>query len=250
MVDWLLGNISYVGIVVVLVLTGCGLPIPEEVVIVAAGVASSSGNLEPGWAFGACLLGALLGDCLMYAIGYHFGHGLAKRHPRFAHWLHVDQEAKNEEMMRKHGFKVFFLSRFMPGVRTPIYLTAGILRISFRQYFLTDLVCATSVVGTFFWLSHWHGDRILRWIMRLDMAVSVTVVAALLIVAAIYFWRRRRRNILATQAALVAEALSLRGETSTGANGQPIHETSSGNRPVQGEIPQNGTGASREQSLV
>jgi membrane protein DedA with SNARE-associated domain len=249
MVEWLLGNISYLGIVLILILTGCGLPVPEEVIIVAAGVASSSGSLEPGWAFAACLLGALIGDCVMYAIGYHFGHGLAKRHPRFAHLLHVDREAEIEDMMRRHGFKVFFISRFMVGVRSPIYLTAGILRISFQRFFLTDLFCATSVVGTFFWLSHWHGERLLKWIMRLDMAVTATVVAAIAIVG-IYFWRRRRRNALATQAALVAEALSLQDDSPSESNGK-IPVKSETDQPSTGAEPsQNGTAASRQQSLV
>ena len=210
MVDWLLSNLSYFGIVLFLVLTGCGLPIPEEVAIIAAGVASSHGSLHPWGAFAACLVGALLGDCVMYAIGYHFGHGLAKKHPRFAHLLHVDREAKIEEMMRRHGLKVFFVARFVVGLRSPIYLTAGILRISFRRFLLIDALCATSVVGTFFWLSHRYGAQLRQWILRLDIAVTVIVAAGLLAVG-IYFWRRHRRS-LATQAAIVAEALSLPAE--------------------------------------
>ena len=42
-------HISYLGIIIVLILTGSGLPIPEEVPIVAAGIASSLGKLNP-WA--------------------------------------------------------------------------------------------------------------------------------------------------------------------------------------------------------
>ena len=110
-------HISYLGIIVVLILTGCGLPIPEEVPIIAAGIASSVGSLNPWWAFLACLVGALLGDSVLYAIGYHFGHSLIIRHPRFAHLLHAEHEARIEEMIRRHGLKVFFGARFMVGIR-------------------------------------------------------------------------------------------------------------------------------------
>jgi membrane protein DedA with SNARE-associated domain len=61
---------SYLGIVVFLVLTGCGMPVPEEVAIVLAGVLSAQGHLSAGPALVACLVGALLGDAIIYAIGY------------------------------------------------------------------------------------------------------------------------------------------------------------------------------------
>lgn len=188
-----LNHTSYLGIIIVLVLTGSGLPLPEEVPIIAAGVASSVGTLEPWWAFAACLVGALLGDCVIYGIGYHFGHSLIKEHPRFAHLLHAEREERIERMLRKHGLKVFFLARFMVGIRAPVYLTAGILRMSFRRFLLVDAVCATSVVGLFFWLSYAYGDSIRRWIVTTERVA--TVVAIAVVAVAFYFWRRRQQRL-------------------------------------------------------
>lgn len=210
MIEWLLGNSSYLGIILLLGLTGCGLPIPEEVVIVAAGVAASAGTLEPWAAFAACLTGALLGDCVMYGIGYHFGHNLAKKHPRFAQLMHADREARTEELMRQHGLKVFLISRFMVGLRSPIYLTAGILRISFRRFLVIDVLCATIVVGTFFWLSFYFGEHIRTWILRLDIAVTLIVLVAIT-AAGVYFWRRHRRNLVARQVHDVAKPVAIAG---------------------------------------
>ena len=184
-----LNHSSYLGIIVILVLTGSGLPLPEEVPIIAAGVASSVGTLEPWRAFAACLVGALLGDCVIYGIGYHFGHNLIKEHPRFAHLLHAEREARIERMIRKHGLKVFFLARFMVGIRAPVYLTAGILRMSFKRFLLVDAFCATSVVGLFFWLSYAYGDSIRRWIVTSERIATVVGVAVIII--AIYFWRKQ-----------------------------------------------------------
>ncbi len=39
------------GIIAFLALTGFGLPVPEEAPIVAAGIMSSNGQLDPWWAF-------------------------------------------------------------------------------------------------------------------------------------------------------------------------------------------------------
>jgi membrane protein DedA with SNARE-associated domain len=222
MVDWLLGSSSYFGIVLFLVLTGCGLPIPEEVAIIAAGVASAAGSLNPWWAFVACLVGALLGDCVMYAIGYHFGHNLARMHPRFAHLLHAEREAKIEEMMRRHGLKVFFVSRFVVGLRSPIYLTAGILRISFQRFLLIDSLCATAVVGTFFYLSYRYGEHILKWVQRVEGGITLVVIATM-IAALVYFWRRHRMKSIANQ--VVEEALALPATSEPQINGKPRSET-------------------------
>ncbi len=87
---------SYLGIILFLVLTGCGLPIPEEVPIVLAGVLSAKGQLVPEWAFAACLIGALLGDSLMYLIGYHFGHNLLREH--FKIWIFADDHIFNRSI--------------------------------------------------------------------------------------------------------------------------------------------------------
>src|SRR5690242_7179388 len=110
---------SYLGIAIFLNLTGSGLPVPEEVPIIAAGVASALGKLDPWAAFASCLVGAFLGDCVMYAIGYHFGHNLIKDHPRFASLLHAEHEARVQKKIREHGFKIIFLSRFLVGLRAP-----------------------------------------------------------------------------------------------------------------------------------
>ncbi len=177
-----------------LILTGSGLPIPEELPIVAAGIASSVGTLNPWGAFFSCLAGALAGDAVIYFIGYHFGYSLITRYPRFAHLLHAEREARIEQMIRKHGLKVFFLSRFMVGIRAPVYLTAGILRMSFRRFLLIDAFCATCVVGLFFGLSHAYGERVTGWIRRSEIGVTVIVVLAAAIVLAFFWLRHYRRH--------------------------------------------------------
>jgi membrane protein DedA with SNARE-associated domain len=187
-----LDHISYVGIIAVLLLTGFGLPLPEEVPIVAAGIASSVGTLNPWLAFVSCVIGALAGDTVLFAIGYHFGHSLIYRHPRVAALLHAEREAKLEQMVRKHQVKVLILSRFMIGVRAPVYLAAGVLRVPFMRFFLIDLFSATTVVGLFSWPSYAYGHKLARFIKQSEIGLSVIVVAAVLTVVFVWLWRRRR----------------------------------------------------------
>ena len=207
MLELLVSHGSYLGIIVFLILTGCGLPIPEEVPIVMVGVLSAQGTMVPALAFVSCLVGALIGDCVVYAIGYHFGHNLLKDHPKFARFLHAEREAKFEEMINRHGLKVLFLARFMIGVRSPVYLSAGILRVSFRKFLLTDLLCATVVVSLFFGLSYAFGEQIVSSLRNAEIWLTVTVLVVLGVGAVYIFWRRRNRLRQAVHAEEIQKSL-------------------------------------------
>jgi membrane protein DedA with SNARE-associated domain len=190
--DLLLTHGSYLAITVVLILTGSGLPIPEEVPIIAAGILAAHGTLDPVLALACCIFGAIAGDCVMYAIGYYFGRGVLREHPWFSRFVTPEREEQIEDRFRQHGLKVFFVARFLVALRSPVYLTAGILRVSFKRFFLIDLVCATTVVGTFFGLTYLVGQQLPHWIHEAQILLSVVAVIATAGVVFFLWWRHRR----------------------------------------------------------
>jgi membrane protein DedA with SNARE-associated domain len=198
MFDWFERG-SYLGIVLFLTLTGIGLPVPEEVPIVAAGVASRAGALQWYYALPACMAGALLGDSLMYAIGRFFGARILKEHPWWSGFLTPERERTIENLLRKHGIKAFFVARFLVGLRSPFYLTAGILKVKYRWFLLADFICASIVIGGFFGLSYLFGDRITGLIQsatRGFTAITITVGLVALAVIAFFSFRQRRIRML------------------------------------------------------
>jgi membrane protein DedA with SNARE-associated domain len=186
---------SYLGIFALMVLTGCGLPVPEEVFIIGAGILSAQGDLRPEIAFASCLLGALVGDAAMYSIGRRFGHNLIYLHPKFARFVGAEREEFFERAILRHGFKVLLLARFMVGVRGPVYLAAGVVRMPFLRFLVWDLICATLVVGSFFLLAYNFGDDIARLLRDAEVMLTVVVLAILAVVAFIAL-RRHRRQLL------------------------------------------------------
>jgi len=195
MFDWFERG-SYLGIVVFLTLTGIGLPIPEEVPIVAAGVASRAQALHWYYALPACLVGALLGDSLMYAIGRFFGAKVLKEHPWWSGFLTPEREQTIEALINKHGIKAFFVARFLVGLRSPFYLTAGILRVKYRWFLFADFVCASVVIGGFFGLAYLFGDRITGLIQSMERGFTVVaILVAVVALAVIAFFSFRKRRI-------------------------------------------------------
>jgi membrane protein DedA with SNARE-associated domain len=182
---------SYFGIVVFLILTGCGMPVPEEVAIVLAGVLSAEEKLYWGWALLSCLVGALLGDCVMYGIGRRFGETLLSAHPRLSKLLGAEREKRFEDAIERHAFKVMILARFMVGVRGPVYLAAGVIRMPFRKFILIDLICATLVVSLVFGLSYLFGAGVLNWIRDAEWTLTITIALVSLIAGVYLFWNRK-----------------------------------------------------------
>ncbi|NIP84043.1 MAG: hypothetical protein GTO03_00170 [Planctomycetales bacterium] len=190
--------LTYLGIILFLMLTGAGLPIPEEVPIVLAGYLSSGSDpfLNFYAAFAACLAGALSGDLLIYAIGRYLGTGFLRRHPHLSHLLHEEREKQMEAWIRRHGLKVFFAARFMVGIRAPIYLAAGMLRVPFRRFLVVDAFAATIVVGIVFWLSYTLGPTVGHLVRQGQIAVTGLALVACAVLCGLYLvWRRRRQAV-------------------------------------------------------
>lgn len=194
MTELVVSHSSYLLLILVLALTGAGLPIPEEVLVITAGIMASHGQWNPWLAFAACLLGALAGDCVMYAIGYYFGRNVVREHRYWARLVTPQREAQVEEKIARHGLKVLFLARFLVVFRSPVYLAAGILRLPFRRFFVFDLFCATAVIGTFFLLSYHYGQTITQWIRSAEILVTVVVVVVVL-TAGLHLWRLHRQRV-------------------------------------------------------
>jgi membrane protein DedA with SNARE-associated domain len=198
MPDWI-SHLSYIGIVVVLVLTGAGLPIPEEVPVIAAGVASHSGQMVAWRALACCLLGVVAGDCILYSIGYHFGRSLLNEYHWFSRSLTPEREKKIERLIALHGWKVFLVARLLVFIRSPVFVTAGILHMPFRKFLAIDAFCATIVVTTFFMLSYGfaaHIDVIWHWIHSSQYAITILVVLSGVGVAVWFLIKRRLRSKL------------------------------------------------------
>ncbi len=190
-------DLGYLGIVAFLAMCGCGIPIPEEVPLVVAGVLSSQGALKPWLAFASCLGGALLGDSIMYAIGRRLGHGWLTQHPSIERFIDADKEEKFEHAVRKHGFKVLLLTRFLVGVRGPVYYAAGAAKMPYLKFLLWDSIAATGVVGLVFGLAYAFGKPIAKLIHSAETVATAVVVVGLMLVGIYYIYKKQTTKVAA-----------------------------------------------------
>jgi membrane protein DedA with SNARE-associated domain len=193
MLGSLLHPSSYLGFFVFIAATGCGLPIPEEAAIVLAGVLSAQGQLGNVWvAFATCLAGAIVGDSFMYAIGYRWGHRLFTSHPRFAKLLAEENEAQFHSELQRHALKIMLIARFLIGIRAPVYLMTGAVRMPYRRFIVYDVISASFVVGTVFWLAYMFGANVQEWIHHTEFIATLIVLAVVAIVGGVLYYLNRQ----------------------------------------------------------
>ncbi|MGE3821219.1 MAG: DedA family protein, partial [Isosphaeraceae bacterium] len=191
MTEELVGQLGYFGIALILVMGGLGLPIPEEAPIILAAILSKSGRMWWPLALGSCLLGVMLGDFIVYALGYFYGERVMSL-PLTRKFLSPAREVQIQGYFHRHGFKILILGRFAVGFRTAAYLTAGILKLPMLRLFLTDLVAASLSTLLMFGLGYVFAHQIEQSLDRAKyLLCAVAAVVGLWLLHRYYEARRR-----------------------------------------------------------
>lgn len=188
----LIGQFGYLGIILLLVLGGLGLPVPEEVPVVLAAILTKNDRMNGVLAFGSCLVGVLLGDFVVYFLGYWYGERvLSFRLTR--KFLTRAREEQLKGYFHRHGFKILIVGRFAVGFRTAAYLTAGILRLPALNLLAIDLLAATLSTSLMFALGYVFAHQI-EAVIRGAQHWIVVIAAVLVTAFLIYRYVRERRR--------------------------------------------------------
>jgi membrane protein DedA with SNARE-associated domain len=201
----LIAKLGYVGIALLLVLGGLGLPVPEEAPIILAAVLSKSEKMWWPFALTACFVGVLLGDFLVYFLGYFHGEKVLSLRLT-QRLLTRGREAQIKGYFHRHGFKILILGRFAVGFRTAAYLTAGILKLPMLKLFLTDVLAASLSTSLMFGLGYVFAhqietsfDQLKHWLL----AIMASVLAIWLLYR--YYKGRQRAGLPVGPPVLVSD---------------------------------------------
>jgi len=190
--EHLIEQLGYVGIAMILILGGLGLPIPEEAPIILAAVLSRNGKMAAPLAFASCLAGVLLGDLVVYSLGFFYGEKVLSL-PLTRRLLTRQREAQIKGYFHRHGSKILVSGRFVPGFRTAAYLTAGILKMPTLRLLLTDLVAASLTTCIMFGLGYAFAAQIQQGIREVQQWVTIIVAMGVAIWLIIRFYKARDR---------------------------------------------------------
>ncbi len=192
MAEQIIAHLGYLGIALILILGGLGLPIPEEAPVILAAVLSRNEKMLWPLALATCLAGVLVGDFIVYFLGYHYGEKvLSLRLTR--RLLTRAREAQIKGYFHRHGFKILVLGRFAVGFRTAAYLTAGILKLPPLKLLLTDIVAASLSTFLMFGLGYIFAHQIQSGIREVQQWFTLALAAGLVLWLGYRYYKGRQR---------------------------------------------------------
>ncbi len=192
---------GYISVFAVLIACGFGIPVPEDITLIASGVICAlsqdqSHKLDIHIMAIVALIGVLLGDSIMFAIGRFLGPRVTRvKGLRFI----ITKEAYEsiQDRANRYGDKVLFLARFLPGLRAALFLVAGVShKVSFYKFIIMDGLAALISVPTLVYLGYFFAndlDKILNWVQHSEALIMIILfvgIASLLL----YKWYKRYRS--------------------------------------------------------
>ncbi len=187
---------GYVAVFIALMICGAGLPLPEDITLVAGGVIAGLGYANVHAMVALAMFGVLLGDSAIFLLGHHYGARILQW--RFvARVLTPERYVKVQEKFDQYGNRMLFFARFLPGMRTTVYLTAGTThRVSFLRFLLIDTLAALISVPFWVYLGFFGADNhewLVKWLHRGQSSLWV-LVGVLLLTVLVLWWKHRRRT--------------------------------------------------------
>jgi membrane protein DedA with SNARE-associated domain len=187
--------LSLWGPFILLLLCGLGLPLPEDIVLIVAGMLAQDDGRS--WLAVSILMyvGVLAGDSMIFALGRRYGKRLLAWQGTH-HLFPPKKQARIQRMFDRYGAIVLLAARFMPGMRAPIFSTAGAMHVPYFRFVFYDGVAAVVSVPVFVWFGHWLWAKFDDDVQKLNSALAGTEryplwVAAALIAGGIVVWRLR-----------------------------------------------------------
>ncbi len=182
-------DLGYWGIIIGLAIE----VIPSEIVLAYAGYLVFRGEVSFTVAVICGVIGALLQQWLLYAIGRYGGRPFVDK---FGKYLHIKQKHIDiaERWVEKYGNIIVFTGRFVPVMRQVVSIPAGMARMKLGIFTILTLLASIPWSILFVWLGKSLGDN---WENINEKASSyvqpiILIALALLIGYFIFHYVRKR----------------------------------------------------------
>lgn len=226
--NWIVENLTdfgywnYIFAFIILILCGFGVPIPEDITLVAGGLVSGLKATNVWIMLGVCFAGVLMGDASMYTIGRIFGYRILqiKFMRRF---ITPERFESVQAQFEKYGIWVLFAARFMPGLRSPIFMAAGMSqRVPFAHFIIMDGLAALISVPVWVFIAYYCAESLEDLIKNINSAQSVMhyvilaiVLISIFIVTKAYIKKKAKKKAEKLAAANKADKNTAANTTNT-----------------------------------
>jgi membrane protein DedA with SNARE-associated domain len=196
-------NMVYMLVFAMMLASGFGFPLPEEVTIISVAILAYMGANPELWpppfegapvvnGYEAAVivsLAVLFSDLLVFFIGRKYGRKLM-RMKRFSRFFEGPKMEKINTFVKTYGVSAAFIFRFTPGIRFPAHIFLGMSHFSFLAFLLVDGLAVLISVPTQILLVYHFGEPILGTLYKFKTYVGIGLGVALLIFIVRKLWVR------------------------------------------------------------
>ena len=187
---------AYWLIFLILLACGFGFPMPEDIILVSGGILASRGVTEFWMTCLVSMVGVLLGDGAVFTIGKVMGAKI-KNTNIYKKIMSNEREKKVAAWFGQYGDRVIFFARFAPGLRMPLFLTAGVYQVSYLKFYVLDGFAAAISVPLWIWAGFLFGSNLEvleQKIYQLQGGIYSVLGVILLGIMLVYVVKRRMRK--------------------------------------------------------
>lgn len=201
MLDFLVSfftDYGYAAVFGILVLCGFGLPVPEDISLVAGGIISGLGFTNHHVMVVVGMIGVLIGDSSMFLLGRVFGYRIQKI-KFFRKILSPRRFSHIQKQFKQYGLGLLFVARFLPGLRSPIFLVAGMSRrVSYITFIAMDGLAALISVPIWVYLGYFFADNIdllMEYVGDVQKLIYLSLAVVILICVIIYVKKKFKHKM-------------------------------------------------------
>ncbi len=191
----ILQQFPYLGLFALLILGGIGFPFPEDTTLILCGFLIVSGVVRPLPALIVVYIGVLITDLFLYFVGKKYGR-MVLTHKRFQKILSRERLSYLEKKFNKWGLLVVMFGRHLIGLRAQVILAAGVMRMPFLKFVITDAVSSSFTVAFMVGVGYLGGNSL--QVLRKDITrvehVAIFLGVALLALFFVFRYLRSRRK--------------------------------------------------------
>ena len=177
-----------------LMLAGFNIPISEDLMIIFSAVLAATVIPENIYKlFLGVFLGCYLSDWVCYGIGRYFGPKLWHI-SWFAKSVNKSRIDQIEAYYARYGFLTLILGRFIPfGVRNALFLTAGLGKMPFGKFILSDGIACLLSNTTLFTLAYFVGKNY-EMLIEAVKTFNIFLFSAFTVAIIAFIWYKRREK--------------------------------------------------------
>ena len=174
-------------LIALLLASGVGIPIGEELVNVPAGILVGQGSMPALPVFVAAYLGVLAGDYLWFSICRFFGKRLLRTR-RTRRFFHPRRLLEAKYQFDRRGAWMLVLARFIPGSRSPALTVAAFMHMPWKKFTLVELTCVAITTPIQVLIGILIGRELADASLKTTIFTGLAVVAVIITVTAIAKW--------------------------------------------------------------